>query len=167
MYTIRVDQARGLLLIMLSGRVDTDEALRVLSQALTLAETDAINAVACDITAVRRGPGSLLLVAAGLALGYRPGMRIALLSGSEQQRAASRFMRYSGLRDGVQVFTASAAADAWLGPAMLPAAPAMGSPLGTGAGQAIAQAAPPSAKGQMRPGRRAKGSRAAAAGSAA
>ncbi|MGH2634016.1 MAG: hypothetical protein ACRDG3_11445 [Tepidiformaceae bacterium] len=162
MYTIRVDQGQRLLVMALSERVDTDEALRALSQALTLSETDGISAVVCDVTAVQRGPGSLIHVAAGLALGYRPGMRIALISGSDQFSTATRFMRYSGLRDGVRVFSSAAAAEAWVGPAALPAALPPNSPLAVSTDKAAAHAPGP------RPTRRTKsGSRADAAGSAA
>jgi len=122
MYTITEDSGKGLLTMVLSGRVDTDEALRALSQALTLSETDAINAIVCDVTAVQRGPASLIRIAAGLALGYRPGMRVALVSGDSQRPTATRLMRFSGLRDGVRVFSSASDGQAWLGPAALPAA---------------------------------------------
>ena len=122
MYTITEDPGKRLLIMALSGRVDTDEALRALSQALTLSETDAISAVVCDVTAVQRGPASLIRIAAGLALGYRPGMRVALLSGDQQRATATRFARFSGLRDGVRVFASADDAQAWVGPAALPAA---------------------------------------------
>jgi len=158
MYTIQVDAGRKLLAVVLSEHVDTDEALRALSQALTLSEADGISAVTCDVTAVRRGPGSLIHIAAGLALGYREGMRIALVSSSDQHTTATRLMRYSGLRDGVRVFASQAAADAWLGPAALPAAPA------AVPGVLTSRAAMAAA----RPGRRVKrGSGVDAAGSAA
>ena len=123
MYTITEDPGKRLLIMALSGRVDTDEALRALSQALTLSETDAISAVVCDVTAVQRGPASLIRIAAGLALGYRPGMRIALLSGDQQRATATRFARFSGLRDGVRVFASADDAQAWVAPAALPARP--------------------------------------------
>jgi len=162
MYTIQVDAGRKRLAVVLSEHVDTDEALRALSQALTLSEADGISAVTCDVTAVRRGPGSLIHIAAGLALGYREGMRIALISGSDQHTTATRLMRYSGLRDGVRVFASQAAADAWLGPAALPAAvPAVPAAV---PGVLTSRAAIAAA----RPGRRVKrGSGVDAAGSAA
>jgi len=55
MYSIRVEPETNQLLVTLTGRVSTAEALRAASQAFTLAEAGRIAAIACDTTALRRG----------------------------------------------------------------------------------------------------------------
>ncbi|MCC7365422.1 MAG: hypothetical protein IT303_13735 [Dehalococcoidia bacterium] len=122
MYAIRVDESRKLLRVELSGRLTTDEALRAVSQSITLAEASNIRAVVCDLSQLYRGPGGLLLVSAAIAAGFRPGMRLALVGRKAHLRAAARVLRFSGLRQGTATFEAPDEAERWLGPAMRPPA---------------------------------------------
>lgn len=118
MYAIRVDESRGLLRVDLSGRLTTSEALRAVSQASTLAEAGNLHAVLCDLSAVRRGPGGLLLVAAALAARYRAGMRIAFVAPEPGARLAERFTRFTGLGEAVALLPTAPAAEAFLAPAI-------------------------------------------------
>ena len=128
MYTIRVDPGRKLLTIVASGRMDTEEALQALSHALTLSAADGIRAAICFVDELQHGPGSLLHVAAALAFGYRPGMRVAFVAGERQLSVTERFARFTGQRDGVRVFTLPGAAEAWLTTALAPAAHGVDAP---------------------------------------
>ncbi|MBI2767481.1 MAG: hypothetical protein HYX53_16420 [Chloroflexi bacterium] len=115
MYSIRVDSVRNLLVVELTGRVTTAEALRAVSQGFTLAEAGSIWAISCDLTAVRRGPGGMLVVAAAVASRLREGMQVALIGG-RQRAFAERLMRFSGAPDALHAFDDAAAAQAWLTP---------------------------------------------------
>lgn len=114
MYALREDAARKLLRIDFSGRLTTDEALRALSQAFTLTEATDIRGVRCDLTGITRGPGGLLMIAAALAMRFRPGVRVALLSAEQQIPFAARLVRFSGVSDGMMAFESATEADAWL-----------------------------------------------------
>jgi hypothetical protein len=114
MYALREDAVRKLLRIDFSGRVITDEALRAMAQAFTLTEATDIRAVRCDVSDITRGPGGLLLIAAALAMRFRPGLRVALLAEAPQLPFVSRLIRFSGVSDSVVVFESVTEADAWL-----------------------------------------------------
>lgn len=118
MYAIRVDDERKLLRVELSSRVTTDEALRAVSQAYTLAEAGGIRAVLCDLSALRRGPGSLIVVAAALAGGYREGLRVALVGARDRSRMLDRLVRFSGIGPGIDAFATIEDAGAWLRPVL-------------------------------------------------
>ncbi len=114
MYSLREDAASRLLLVELSDRLTTDEALRALSQAFMLTDASKIRGVRCDVTRITRGPGGLLMVAAALAARYRPALRIAFLAGAEQLPFVTRLIRSSGLRENLRAFESATEADAWL-----------------------------------------------------
>ncbi len=119
MYSIRVEPETNQLLVILTGRVSTAEALRAASQAFTLADAGRISAITCDTTSLRRGPGGLLLVATALAAGYRDGMRIALIGEGTRRRLGERFVRYSRIpAEGIATFENDAEARAWLAPVL-------------------------------------------------
>lgn len=124
MYAIRVDDERKLLRVELSGRVTTDEALRAVSQAYTLAEAGGIRAMLCDLGALRRGPGSLLVVAAALAGGYSDGLRVALVGARDRSRMLERLVRFSGIGAGIGAFSTIEDAGAWLRPVLREVRPA-------------------------------------------
>jgi hypothetical protein len=113
MYMIRTTHG-NLVEIELSGRMTTAEALRAVSQACALAETDGSSRAICDVRGVERGPGNLLLVAAMLAAHYRRGMRVALVARPQQLGLAQRFARYTGARERVGAFATPEAAANWL-----------------------------------------------------
>lgn len=113
MYSIRAQRGE-LLDTELSGRLTTAEALRAVSQSFALAEADGIWRAVCDVRAVERGPGNLLLVAASFASRYQEGMRVALVSRPEQLALVRRFARYTGSRAGVAAFLTPEAAANWL-----------------------------------------------------
>ncbi|MCK9520254.1 MAG: hypothetical protein M0R74_14705 [Dehalococcoidia bacterium] len=114
MYAIRVDDQRKLLHVGLSGRMTTNETLRAVSQAAALAEAGNISAVLCDATRVERGPAGLLLIAAAISAGYRPGMRVALFGSVGQLPLFTRIARFSGLRHAIATFATAADAECWL-----------------------------------------------------
>ncbi|MFN8506389.1 MAG: hypothetical protein U0547_02330 [Dehalococcoidia bacterium] len=119
MYSIRVEPETNQLLVTLTGRVTTAEALRAASQAFTLAEAGRIAAIVCDTTALRRGPGGLLLVATALAAGHREGMRLALIGEGTRRRLAERLARYSRIpAEGIAAFESEAEARDWLAPVL-------------------------------------------------
>lgn len=116
MYAIRIDTARNLLEVRCSGRVSTEEAARAVSQAAALLEAGGgLHSVLCDLTAVTRGPGGLLPAAAGLAVRYRGDYRIAFVAGAGQRRLVQRFVRFTGIRQGMVVLSDEADAVSWLG----------------------------------------------------
>jgi hypothetical protein len=121
MYTIREDSANKLLVVQIWGRVTTDEALRAISQAFTLAEASHIQAISCDISGLTKGPARLLVLAASVTLRYQPGMRIALTGTTRQLGIATRLAKFSGLREGMQAFDLRLDADNWLRPALVQA----------------------------------------------
>jgi len=114
MYSLREDGARKLLLIELSERLTTEEALRAMSQAFMLTEASKLRGVRCDVTRITRGPGGLLMVAASLAARYRPALRIAFLGDPGQRPFITRLIRFSGVRENLRSFESSAEADTWL-----------------------------------------------------
>jgi hypothetical protein len=120
MYTLRVDSERQALLIAMSGRLTTSETLRAVSQAFTLAEAVNINAVSCDLTAVEKGPGGTLVVAATMALRFAAPMRIAFIGTPAHSQAVRRLIRFSGVRGGLRFFGTTMGAEAWLTPVMSP-----------------------------------------------
>ena len=127
MYAIRVDASRHILNIELSGRLTTAEALRAVSQAFALAEASSLRGAICDTRELRRGPGGLLLVAAAIAFGTQPGMRIAFLSRAPQEALLERLIRYSGSPTGLQVVETLAEADAYVEPVFRRNGPHFGS----------------------------------------
>lgn len=118
MYAIRVDSERHVLLITVGARLTTAEALRAASQAFSLADAVGIRAVCCNISALERGPGGSLVVAATIAARFAPPMRIALVGGPWQARSARRLIRFSGIQRGMRFFTETMDAEVWLVPAM-------------------------------------------------
>lgn len=120
MYTLRVDSERQALLITMSGRLTSSETLRAVSQAATLAEAVRIQAVCCDVTAVEKGPGGSLVVAAMIAIRYAAPMRIAFVGSPAHSQAIRRLIRFSGVRGGVRFFGTTMGAEAWLTPVMSP-----------------------------------------------
>lgn len=119
MYAIRVDSERHVLLISVGQRLNTEETLRAISQAFTLADAVGIRAICCDVSALERGPGGALAVAAALACRYEPPMRIAVIGGPWQARSARRLIRFSGIRGGMRFFVETMSAERWLAPAMI------------------------------------------------
>jgi hypothetical protein len=118
MYSLREDGVRKLLLIELSERLTTEEALRAMSQAFMLTEASKIRGVRCDVTRITRGPGGLLMVAAALASRYRPALHIAFVADTAQLPFISRLIRFSGVRENLRAFESAAEADTWLAPAL-------------------------------------------------
>ncbi len=114
MYSIRVDSLHERLLLEFSDGLNTNEALRAVSQGFAMAEAGRLPDILCDLTAVSRGPSSLLVIAASFASHYSEGTRIALVVSEEQARWAQRFVRFSGIREGVNAFLEGAQAEAWL-----------------------------------------------------
>lgn len=119
MYSIRVNADTNQLLVALSGRLSTNEALRAVSQAFTLAEAGNILAISCDTTQLRRGPAGVVLVGTALAARYRPGMRIAFIGEGLHRAFAERVARFSGIAaTGISAFESTADARAWLAPVL-------------------------------------------------
>lgn len=118
MYAIRVDENRKLLRVELSGWLTTDEALRAVSQSVTLAEASDIAAIMCDMTQLERGPAGVLLVGAAITTGLGPGMRLALVGRRPHLRAAARVLRFAGLRQGAATFEGIPDAERWLAPVL-------------------------------------------------
>ena len=114
MYTIRVDSAQQLLRIVMSGRLTTGEALRALSQAMTLADASGIPAVSCDLSEVERGPGGLLMLAAVFSSRYQHPMRVAFVGNPGQARMVQRFMNFTGRAHAMGFFSAAENPEAWL-----------------------------------------------------
>ncbi len=114
MYAIRVDSGQGLLRVEISGKLVTDEALRALSQAFTLAEASDLKAAFCDLRELGRGPAGTMLLAASLAVRFQTGFRIAFVARSEQLPFLARLVRASGIRRGVRSFTVESEGLAWL-----------------------------------------------------
>lgn len=118
MYTMRVDAERRLLSVECRGRLTTEEALRAVSQAFTLAEAGNIRGVICDLAGVHRGPGGLLIVAAAFASRFQPSMRVAFVGSGARLDIARRFIRFSGVRNGLRAFGEAGEASAWLNPVL-------------------------------------------------
>jgi hypothetical protein len=114
MYSIRVDSQHERLLLAFSDGLNTNEALRAVSQGFAMAEAGRLTDVLCDLTGITRGPSNLLVVAASFASHYNEGTRIALVVSQEQVRWVQRFVRFSGIRQGVNAFLETAQAEAWL-----------------------------------------------------
>jgi len=110
-YIIRVDAERPLLNVELSGAVSTEEALRAISQASTLAEAGHARVVRCDLHTVREGPDCVPLVAAALAANCRPSFSVAFVGQDEQLRALRPFLRRLSAAGRVHCFASNAAAD--------------------------------------------------------
>lgn len=117
MYTIRTDKARGVLVIELSERLQTEEAERAIEQAFALAQASDIDSVLCDIRALERGPAGLLGLAAVFSLRFIAGLRVAFVGVRGQAGMARRFARFSGHPEAVRYFNSDAAAETWLQPA--------------------------------------------------
>lgn len=119
MYSIRVDAESNQLLVALSGRVTTAEALRAVSQAFTLAEAGHILAIRCDTAGLQRGPGGTVLVAAAIAARYRDGMRLSIVGDGVRRRLAERIARFSRIpAEGILAVDTVAEAQAWLQPVL-------------------------------------------------
>lgn len=118
MYTMRVDATTNLLSVECRGRLTTEEALRAVSQAFTLAEAGNIRGMLWDLSQLRRGPGSLLVVAATLSCRYQPSMRIAFAATGIKLDLARRLIRFSGLRSGLRAFESEREASRWLSPVL-------------------------------------------------
>jgi hypothetical protein len=116
MYAIRVDSERQALLVSVSGRLTTEEAQRGVIQAFALAEAVRINSVCCDVTELERGPGSILPIAALIALRFRPEMRVSFVAGAYHARALRRLISFTGIRGALRVFGSTMAAEGWLLP---------------------------------------------------
>lgn len=114
MYSIRVDPQHERLVLVFSDGLNTNEALRAVSQGFALAEAGGLTDILCDLRDVVRGPSNLLVVAASLASHFSEGTRIALVVGEEQVRLVQRFVRFSGVARGINAFLEPAQAEAWL-----------------------------------------------------
>ena len=114
MYAIRVETSTQRLVVTLSERLSTEEALRAVSQTFALAEAGNLTTIWCDLQSLERGPANLVVVAAALSARYQEGMRIAFIARAEQVRLLQRLVRFSGIRQGVNGFLEAAQAEAWL-----------------------------------------------------
>lgn len=123
---------------LFSGAVPFEEALRGVSQALTMADAGGCTRILGDVRAVLSGPSDMDLVAAALAT--RSGdERIAILCSPAQLGAIRRFARRTGLRQQLGVFTRETDARAWLaGPSRTALSPTMRRHLGGGTNEAAA-----------------------------
>lgn len=113
-YTIVSERGRARITIELSGRVTTAEALRAVSQAAAMARADDLDRFLCDLRGVERGPGGLIEVAAAMAVHYRPGMRIAFVTGDRQGAIVRRLIRLAGSPTGMHVAGTRQSATRWL-----------------------------------------------------
>lgn len=115
MYTIRVDTKGKRVDVHCSGRLNTGEAVRATTQVGALLDASGgMTDVLCDLTQVRRGPGSLLVIAAALASRHNAGYRIAFVVTPQQRRFVLRVVRYSGVRKGMVILRSGGDAVAWL-----------------------------------------------------
>ena len=123
---------------LFSGAVPFEEALRGVSQALTMADAGGCTRILGDVRAVLSGPSDMDLVAAALAT--RSGdERIAILCSPAQLGAIRRFARRTGLRQQLGLFTRETDARAWLaGPSRTALSPTMRRHLGGGTNEAAA-----------------------------
>ena len=103
-----------MLVAALSGGLGTAEAMRAISQASALAEADGLRLALCDLRAVDRGPSGTMLVATGLATGFRAGLRVAFAARAEQAPFLQRIIRQSRIRRGIRVFESPEEAEGWL-----------------------------------------------------
>ena len=126
MYMMRIDPSRSVLLIVCSGRLSTDEALRAVSHAYALAEAGGIDAVSCDLTAVRRGPASAFRVAAAITSLHHGRVRAAMVIGNRGTAKLQRLIDLTGLKVAVRVFEDQEAAGAWLTGTNEPSVPRIG-----------------------------------------
>jgi hypothetical protein len=114
-YIIRADADRPLLNVELSGFVSTEEALRAISQAGTLAEAGHARVIRCDIHTVQEGPDCRPLVAAALAANSRPSFAVAFVGQPEKLRSLRPLLRRLATVGRVQCFESNAAAEAFIG----------------------------------------------------
>src|SRR6185295_10850251 len=108
----RADSHHDRLVLAFSDGLNTNEALRAVSQGFALAEAGGVTDIFCDLREVVRGPSNLLVVAAALASHFSDGTRIALVVGEEQVRWVQRFVRFSGVARGINAFLDPAQAEA-------------------------------------------------------
>jgi hypothetical protein len=114
MYVIRSLQPSALLHVELSGCVSTEEALRAISQAATLASVDGAVSVLCDVSAVSEAPDTLVPAAVLLGSAISPAMRVAVVSQPHQQPLIEKLMRVARVRRLVRFFQDQQSASAWL-----------------------------------------------------
>ncbi len=113
MYLIRVDQARRLLTLELSGYVTTDEAVAAVCIAAEVARTDALKAARCDTFALEYGPDRPAAVAAAIAALIPADLRVAFTSPEAHLRGLRRLLRLAHFAN-ARVFTSPARAETWL-----------------------------------------------------
>jgi hypothetical protein len=113
-YIIRVDAERPLLNVELSGAVSTEEALRAVAQASTLAEAGHARVIRCDLHPVHEGPDCTPLVAAALAANYHPSFSVVFVGQEEKLRALRPFLRRLSAIGRVHCFDSNAAAEAFI-----------------------------------------------------
>lgn len=113
MYSIRVTP-ESRLLVTAWGRLTAEEAMRMVSQGLALAEAGAITEVLADVREVERAPGQWMVIAALLGHGAREPMKLAVVAQPRQASVVQRIVRYAGLRRRATVVFDEATAMAWL-----------------------------------------------------
>jgi hypothetical protein len=119
MYSIRVDAESNQLLVALSGRVTTAEALRAVSQAFTLAEAGHILAIRCDTAGLQRGPAPCS------SSSLSPPATDLLAVVGDGRRPAERIARSRILAEGI---LAAIQAEAWHGSPSCACAPRLPAP---------------------------------------
>jgi hypothetical protein len=113
MYLIRVDQARRLLTLELSGHVTTDEAVAAMCIVAEIVRTDGLKAARCDTFALEYGPDRPAAVAAALAAVIPAELRLAFAGPEEHRRGLRHLLRLAHVAN-AKVFTSHAETEEWL-----------------------------------------------------
>lgn len=114
MYTIRSLATPQRLDIVVTGVVNEQELLRLVSQASALAEADGSQYVCCDIKGMLEAPADTYPIAAALAAVQAPVLRVALIGPATAEGMVRALARASGAAHAVRVFRTREQASAWL-----------------------------------------------------
>jgi hypothetical protein len=117
MYLIRANTERPLLNVELSGHVTTDEAVRMLTLAAELIETDKHQGVLCDVSSLDYGPDRSATVAAVLAALLPAHLRVAVTGPAPALRGVARIARLAHAGS-IRTFDSASAAEGWLAEAV-------------------------------------------------